>query len=217
MARAETIESVGETGGGGNDSLPRHNYCRMELPRPFQTWPGLLTTTTAVSSRGSGAMQPHHLHPLQSLYMSYPLPYLHPEGQDEPQTHRQFPALSPSPTPPPSPPRNRKEETGRAPSAFSGEQSDLDGEEQGDASSRLGPLPDLLPQNEHHHLANRGEVVQELEVRRVALQLRAIGDEYNATVLRRAHAAPHWQDWRDTCRGLLNFITQSLSTLYRLT
>lgn len=93
----------------------------------------------------------------------------------------------------------------------------MDGEESADASRRLGPLPDLLPQNEHHLMDNREEVVQELEVRRVALQLRTIGDEYNATVLRRAHAAPHWQDWRDTFRGLLNFITQSLSTLYRLT
>lgn len=208
MARAETIENVGEPGGGGTS-------CRMELPRPFQTWPGLLTTTTG----GSGAVQPHHLHPLQAIYLPYPLPYPHQEGQEEPQTQQQFPALSPSPAPPSSssPPCNRKEESGCAPSAFSGEQSDLDGEESGDASRRLGPLPDLLPQNEHRLMDHREEVVQELELRRVAHQLRAIGDEYNATVLRRAHAAPHWQDWRDTFRGLLNFITQSLSTLYRLT
>ncbi|XP_074521283.1 uncharacterized protein LOC141786575 [Halichoeres trimaculatus] len=217
MARAETIENVGETGGGGNS-------CRMELPRPFQSWPGLLTTTTtSVSSGGSGALQPHHLHPLQALYLPYPLPYPHPEGQGEPQTHQQFPALSPSPTPPPSPspPCNRKEETGCAPCAFSGEQSDLDGEEQVDASWRLGPLPDLLPQNEQRLMDDREqqeeEEAQELMVRRVAHQLRTIGDEYNATVLRRAHGVLHWQDWGDTFRGLLTFITQSLSTLYRLT
>ena len=128
MARAETIESVGETGGGGGNSpLPRHSTCSMELPRPFYNWPGLLTTTTittAGSGTGTGAI--HHLHPLQSLYLSCPLPYPHPEGQDEPQTHQQLPALSPSPTPPRSPLCNRREERGRgavAPSAFSGEQS----------------------------------------------------------------------------------------------
>ena len=65
-------------------------------------------------------------------------------------------------------------------------------EERQEASSRQGPLPDLLPQNEHpswaspHHRAPRGEAVQDLEVRRVANQLRAIGDEFNATVLLRA-------------------------------
>ncbi|XP_041668844.1 uncharacterized protein LOC121526349 [Cheilinus undulatus] len=213
MARAETIESVGETGG-------QHNTCRMELPRPFHTWPGLLSTPTITTSGiGTGDMHPHHLHPLQALYLSYPLPYPHPEGQYEPQTHQQIPALLPSRTPPPSPPCNRREERGggHVPSAFSREQSDLDREEHTDASSRLGPLPDLLPQNEHPSMALRGEAEQELEVRRVAHQLRIIGDEFNATVLRRAHAAPHWQDWRDACRGLLNFITQTLSTLYRLT
>ncbi|XP_020499176.2 bcl-2-binding component 3 [Labrus bergylta] len=226
MARAETIESVGETGGGGNSPLPGHSTCRMELPQPFHTWPGLLTTATITTtgSAGVGAgMLPHHLRPLQALYFSYPLPYPHPEGQDEPQTHQQFPALSPSPspTPPPSPPCNHREERGGggAPCAFSGEQSDSErGEEHSDASSRLGPLPDLLPQNDPHpSMALRGEAAQELEIRRVAHQLRMIGDEYNATVLRRAHAAPHWQDWRDACRGLFNFITQTLSTLYRLT
>lgn len=64
-------------------------------------------------------------------------------------------------------------------------------EELQDACSRQGPLPDLLPQNEHPswasppHRAPREEVVQELEVRRVANQLRAIGDDFNATVLHR--------------------------------
>ncbi|XP_022594287.1 uncharacterized protein LOC111216916 [Seriola dumerili] len=220
MARAETIESVRETGGGGNGPLPPQNTCRMELPRPFHTWPSLLTTTTMTT--GSGAIHPHHhhhVHPLQPLYLPYPLP-------DETQTHQQSPALLPSPMPPPSPLCRWREERGggaATPSAFSGEESDSDREEHQEASSQQAPLPDLLPQNEHpswaslHHRAPRREAVQEMGVRRVASQLRAIGDEYNARVLHRAQAAPHWQDWRDACRGLFNFVTQTLSTLYRLT
>lgn len=31
------------------------------------------------------------------------------------------------------------------------------------------------------------------------------------------HAGPPWRDWRDVCRGLVGFIAQTLSTLYRLT
>lgn len=216
MARAETIESVGETG-GANGPLPRHNTCRMELPRPFHTWPSLVTATTVNTGSGTGAgamhlhHSHHHLHPLQAVCLSYTLPYPHPEGQNEPSTHQQLP---------PSPLCNRRDERG---GGFSGEQSDSDRGEHQEACSRQGPLPDLLPQNEHpswasaRHRAPREEAAQELEVRRVANQLRAIGDEFNATVLHRAHAAPHWQDWRDACRGLFNFITQTLSTLYRLT
>ncbi|XP_028274741.1 bcl-2-binding component 3 [Parambassis ranga] len=232
MARAETIESVGETGGGGggggggNPPLPHHNSCGMELPRPLHTWPGLLATTTITTSTGAVGIHHHshhHLHPLQALYLSYPLSYPHPEGRDESHSHQQFPVSSPSPTPPPSPLCNRRGERIRgtgAPSDFSGEQSDLGME----ASSRQGPLPDLLPQNEqpsraspHHRAPRGGEAVQEMEVRRVANQLRVIGDEFNIIVLRRAHIAPHWQNWRDVCRGLLNFIAQTLSPLYRLT
>uniref|UniRef100_A0A3Q3J5Y0 BCL2 binding component 3 n=1 Tax=Monopterus albus TaxID=43700 RepID=A0A3Q3J5Y0_MONAL len=192
MARAETIESVGETG-GGNTSLPGHNTCRMELPQHFHPGPSLLTPTAITNGSRTGAIHlqhnHHHLYPLQAFYLS--LPYPHPEGQDEPQTHQQLPALLPSAA-----------------------------ERRPEASIRQEPLPDLLPQNEHpswafqHHRAARGEASQ--EVRRVASQLRAIGDDFNATVLRR-HAAPHWRDWRDACRGLVNFITQTLSTLYRLT
>ncbi|CAB1427349.1 unnamed protein product [Pleuronectes platessa] len=143
-----------------------------------------------------------------------------------PQMHQQLPALSPSSAPPSLQLCNRREERdGGAvkPCALSGEESDTDIEEHREASSQQGPLPDLLPRNElpswsaSYHRDPRREAEQELEVRRVANQLRAIGDQYNATVLRRAHAAPHWQDWRDVCRGLFNFITQSLSALYRLT
>ncbi|KAK5869167.1 hypothetical protein PBY51_010119 [Eleginops maclovinus] len=230
MARAETIESAGETEGEGGDG-PRHSTCRMELPRPFYNWPGLLTTTTITtgSVTGTGALDlhqnHHHLQPLQALYMSYPVPYPNPEVQDEPQTHQQLPALSPSPTPP-SPLCHRREERGRgavAPSVFSGEQSDSHREEPQEASSRQGPLPDLLPQNEHlswaspHHRAPGEEAVQEQDIRRVAQQLRTVGDELNTTVLHRVGLIPHWQDWRDVCRGLVNFLTQALSTLYRIT
>ncbi|XP_054456384.1 uncharacterized protein LOC129092447 [Anoplopoma fimbria] len=195
MARAETIESVGETGGrGGNDPLPRHNTCGMELPRPFYNCPGLLTTTSGVAHHSH--RNHHHLHPVQALYLSYPLPYPHPEDQDETRTHRRSPALSPSPTPPRSPLCNRRGGGDAAPSAFTGEQSDSHRDEWQDTSSRQGPLPDLLPQNELPSWASPlrralgGEAAQEVEVRRVANQLRAIGDEFNITVLHRAHAAP---------------------------
>ena len=58
-----------------------------------------------------------------------------------------------------------------------------------EAPRRRGPLPDLLPQNERpswtspRHRAPGREAVRQLEVRRLAGQLRAIGDEFNATVL----------------------------------
>lgn len=126
MARAETIESVGETGRGGNSPLPHHNTCRM-----VHTWPSLITTTaiTTGSGTGTGAIHlhhnQHHLHPLQGPYVLYPLSFPHLEGQDESQTHQQLPTLSPSPTPPPSAVCNRREERSEgavAPSALSGEQ-----------------------------------------------------------------------------------------------
>uniref|UniRef100_A0A3B4Z2P1 SKI family transcriptional corepressor 2-like n=1 Tax=Stegastes partitus TaxID=144197 RepID=A0A3B4Z2P1_9TELE len=158
MARAETIESVAETGGGANGPLP--NTCRMELPHSLHTCRRRI---------------------IRSVSATYFLNLCLPSSR-----------------------------------------ADSDREDRLQASSRQGPPPDLLPQNEHpswaspQHRAPRGEAVQELELRRVANQLRAIGDEFNATVLRR-HVAPHWQDWRDVCRGLVNFIAQTLSTLYRLT
>lgn len=75
-------------------------------------------------------------------------------------------------------------------SFFSAAGSDTDERQQ--ASSRQGPLPDLLPQNElpSWALPRHGGPLEEAEVelgfRRVATQLRAIGDELNATMLRRA-------------------------------
>ncbi|KAM4566544.1 bcl-2-binding component 3 [Odontesthes bonariensis] len=217
MARAETIETVAESGGGGGNAT-RHNACCMVLPRPLHAWPSLLTTTPSSTSTraGVGATHPHHnphnLDPFQALYQSYPLPY----PQDETQTHP-----SPSPTAPLSPLCNRREESNRdtsAPGDSSEEQSDSDREENQSPSSRQGALPDLLPQNEHPSWApSQAQAVQEMEIRRVANRLRLIGDEFNATVLRRALVAHHWRDWRGVCRGLLSFITQTLSTLYRLT
>lgn len=69
---------------------------------------------------------------------------------------------------------------------------DSDREEHQEADGGQGPLPDLLPQSEHpswvtsQNRAPRERTARELEVRRVANQLRTIGDEFNATVLHRA-------------------------------
>lgn len=219
MARAETIESVEETGGGGggggNGPLPRHT-CRMELPRPFPTWPGLLTTTTGGAGVPTGGLVHRHhgqLHPLQAVCLSYSLPYARSDGRDDTQSHRRSAATPPALTPPPSPLCDPSEGQSRG---RRGEHSD----ERPEAHSR-GPPPDLLPQNEHPSWASprpraSGEEAA-LELRRVAGQLRAIGDQFDATVRRRAHGAPHWRDWRDACRGILSFIAQTLSALYRLT
>ncbi|XP_067363651.1 bcl-2-binding component 3 isoform X2 [Channa argus] len=194
MARAETIESVRETGVGGNGPAPSPQL----LPHPHahlaQSPPHYCHHHWLWDWYRSGTGNRHHLQPLQALYLSYPLPYPHPEGQDEPQTHQQLPASLQSP-PPPLPLGNRREVRGSgptAPSALPGEQSELERGEHQEASRWQGPLPDLLHQIEHpsgpspHHRAPRREGLQELEVRRLGSQLRAIGDEFNATVLRRA-------------------------------
>lgn len=196
MARAETIESVAEAGGGGNGPLSHSNTCRMELPRPLHAWPGLLATTTIATNPGAGHVQHGRLHPLQALCMSYPLPQPHPQGRDESRTLQDFPVLPPTSTPPPTPRRD-----------VSGDQTGRDGRERRQASGQH-PAPAV---------DEAAAVAAELDVRRLAHQLRTIGDEFNATAHRRMHAAPQWREWRDVCRGLLNFITQTLSTLYRLT
>ncbi|CAN9511262.1 unnamed protein product [Ophioblennius macclurei] len=199
MARAETIESVAEAGGGGNGPLSHPNTCRMELPHPLHAWPGLLATTTistTTSNSGlhSGAMHVQHSqHPLQAFCVSYLLPHPHSQGRDEPRTHQDFPALSPTSTPPPTLLRDAL-----------GDQPDQDGRDNQQVSGQHPP-PAV------------DEAAAALNARRVAHQLRTIGDEFNATAQRRMHVAPQWQEWRDVCRGLLNFVTQTLSTLYRLT
>lgn len=61
-----------------------------------------------------------------------------------------------------------------------------------EATGEQGPLPDLPPHNEHPPLAgnqdgaSRDRAARELEARRFGHQLRAVGDEYNTIVLRRA-------------------------------
>ncbi|XP_054884949.1 uncharacterized protein LOC129359388 [Poeciliopsis prolifica] len=205
MARAETIETAGENGGGRNGPLSLHNTCRMELPQPIHNRSGPRTEPSVPST-------PPHREPLPGLYLPNRLPCSHPEG------HQQAPALSPTPS--------CRLETSRrtAGNDPSQEEPDWNNEEQQDASRRQGPLPDLLPQNENSPwdsppppLGAGGEAAQHLDVIRVASQLRMIGDQFNAMILHRAHIAPQWQDWREVCRGFLNFIAQSLSTLYRLT
>lgn len=105
MARAQTIQSAGETPAGGNSSLPCHNTCRVELPCPLHTWPGMLNSTTntpSSSGTSTGAIHIHHYHhhhhhlqPIQALYVSYPLSYSHPDDNDDPRVHQQLPAASP--------------------------------------------------------------------------------------------------------------------------
>ncbi|XP_008424868.1 bcl-2-binding component 3 [Poecilia reticulata] len=205
MARAETIETVGENGGGRNGPLSLHNTCRMELPQPLHNRPGPRTEPSVHNT-------PPHREPLLGLYLPNQLPYSHPEG------HQQPPALSPAPS-------CRLETSRRTASRDSSqEEPDSNKEEQQDASRQQGPLPDLLPQNEHsswdsppQQLGVGGEAAQQLDVIRVAGQLRMIGDQFNAMILHRAHIAPQWQDWREVCLGFLDFVAQSLSTLYRLT
>lgn len=67
----------------------------------------------------------------------------------------------------------------------------LDQETQEEPCNRQGPLPDLLPQTEHlsrlsSPLRGPNDLTLQLRVRRTAIQLRTIGDEFNATLLHRA-------------------------------
>ncbi|KAJ7995211.1 hypothetical protein DPEC_G00242190 [Dallia pectoralis] len=81
------------------------------------------------------------------------------------------------------------------------------------------PLPDLLPQRERSPRASpqpRGPRrvdpwLEDEVVERIAHQLRRIGDDLNATTLQRVR-----QDWRGLYLGVLNFLSDTLSTLYRL-
>lgn len=107
MARAETIESVGETGIGINGLFSQHSTCCMELTGPLHTWPGLLSTTAIIISSGTGT-SPMDLHHITS--------FLHAEGQDQPQFHHQVPTLSSLPLPH----HNQQEEFDEG---FPGEQS----------------------------------------------------------------------------------------------
>ncbi|KAI4815810.1 hypothetical protein KUCAC02_005937, partial [Chaenocephalus aceratus] len=163
------------------------------------------------SGEQSGSLSPCHSVSLSNrpLHQQRPPPYLPPA----------YPAQTPTAA-------NRIEDVSKSavfklPWQQASTRSEREPQE---ASSRQGPLPDLLPQNEQlswasppRHGAPGGEAVQVQVIRRVAHQLRAMGDEINATVLHRAGAVPLWQDWRDVCRGFFHFLTQTLSTLYRIT
>lgn len=177
----------------------------MEVPPPY-TWSGSTTATT------------QHLHPFQPS----PLPLSTNPGHP-------FQASLPPPAPPGPPPGiQREERAAPLPRSLSqdtsrGERTASDREHQQSPRQRA-PLPDLLPRGERPLRASArprapGEEAEprvEEELRRVGYQLRTIGDHLNATILQRAEGAPQWQDWRGACRGLLTFITDTLSTLYRL-
>ncbi|CAL8352477.1 unnamed protein product [Lota lota] len=227
MARAETLESAGAGGGGGGGGrggaegerggpLVRASSCRMELPRPgFEPWSGLLTTTTTSTSTSTiYSLHQSQNHPLHTLPLPHPRAMLHHGGP-------------PQPPPPLAPCTRRKEEeerpwaedrvcSGEPPAERTGSGR----EERQESSREQGPLPDMQPQDEQPcwGLARRGfpgEAVEEEGIRRVAHRLIAIGDQINTTVLHRA-AAPQWRDFRSACLQLLNFVSQTFNTLYRL-
>ncbi|XP_013887815.1 bcl-2-binding component 3 isoform X2 [Austrofundulus limnaeus] len=99
MARAETIETVGEHEVVGNGPVPCHNTCRMEVPRPLHDWPGALITTPRSTRSGSAIVRHryHHLEPFQVLNLSYPPAFPGLEGRE------QLRRASTRVTPPPSP------------------------------------------------------------------------------------------------------------------
>lgn len=123
MARAETIESAGETGIGRNGLFSQHSTCCLELARPLQTGPGRLSTAPITYSSGTDTspMHRHHnghsLQSLQAVCVSNPFMYLHPEDQDQPSSYQQLPSSSSAPFPLPLHYRGGNDE------GFAGEQS----------------------------------------------------------------------------------------------
>ncbi|KAF7700006.1 hypothetical protein HF521_002964 [Silurus meridionalis] len=91
-------------------------------------------------------------------------------------------------------------------------------------SRRQQPLPDLLPESSSSsgQSSRRGSgaveesVEEEQVVGRVAIQLRTIGDEMNAVYLHRMNEGAQWQNWRGLYRGLVAFLSDTISTLYQL-
>lgn len=108
MARAKTIEAVGENEVGRNGPLPFHNTCcRMEVPRPLHNWPPTLGTAARTTGSGPGVAAVHlhaRLEPLQALNL---LPVPHPEGPEETQQ------VLPLSTPPSSPVGDQRDESSR--------------------------------------------------------------------------------------------------------
>lgn len=101
---------------------------------------------------------------------------------------------------------------------------DSDSAEHPEAVGEQGPLPDLLPHNEHpppaanQDGASRERAVRQLEARRLADQLRAVGDEYNAMVLRRAvrvtfHLQPKIRLFVSPCVTLRNGSVASVASV----
>uniref|UniRef100_A0A672QNY7 BCL2 binding component 3 n=1 Tax=Sinocyclocheilus grahami TaxID=75366 RepID=A0A672QNY7_SINGR len=84
------------------------------------------------------------------------------------------------------------------------------------------PLPDLLPDSHSSSedstssssTAEDDPRLEEQAVERVAIQLRAIGDEMNAVFLQR-NAVPGWQNWRDLYHGLFAFVADTINALYQ--
>ncbi|CAB1348727.1 unnamed protein product [Coregonus sp. 'balchen'] len=186
MARPQTESGVDRHGRG------RLNRCSMEVQRP-DTWPG-----------GSN-------HPLQAAYhKSY---QLLPNMDTQPRQGSPPPQPQREASPPPS---AHPLDTPRRAS------TDPDREHQ-DTTAR-DPLPDLLPQRERSHQASPqhralGVADPQLEdevVELVANQLKRIGDDLNTTILQRMGGIPQRQGWRGLCLGVLNFLSDTLSTLHRL-
>ncbi|KAM8853430.1 bcl-2-binding component 3 [Synchiropus picturatus] len=190
MARAETIENVGEATIGINRRLQQR--CHMDLPvGSDRACPGLLAASSPLSGTCRGSPAPR-LRSLEGLSQS--LSQASPPNEEQPKHLH-----------PPSGPLNLPPSDGvmDPASAFSPERT---------GPCRLGPLPDLLPQTEHPPAPAQA---REQSVRRVAIQLRTIGDQFHAAVVRE-RGAPYWPDVEEACRGLLNFLTQTLRALCRL-
>ncbi|XP_041731626.2 bcl-2-binding component 3 [Coregonus clupeaformis] len=186
MARPHMESGVDRHGRG------RQHTCRMEVQRP-DTWPG-----------GSN-------HPLQAAHRQscQLLPNMDTQPrQDSPPPQPQREAFPPASAHPLDSPRRAS--------------TDPDIEHQ-DTTAR-DPLPDLLPQRERSPQASPqhrapGVADPRLDdevVERLANQLKRIGDDLNATILQRMGGIPQRQDWRGLCLGVLNFLLDTLSTLYRL-
>uniref|UniRef100_A0A8C7JGG0 BCL2 binding component 3 n=2 Tax=Oncorhynchus kisutch TaxID=8019 RepID=A0A8C7JGG0_ONCKI len=186
MARPQTESGVDHHGRG------RQHSCRMEVQRP-DTWPG-----------GSN-------NPLQAAY--HQSCQLLPNMDTQPRQGSLPPQPQREASPPPS--THPLDTPTRA-------STDPDRELQ-DTTAR-DPLPDLLPQRERSPQASpqhRAPVVADPRldnevVERVANQLKRIGDDLNATILQRMGGIPQRQDWRGLCLGVLNFLSDTLSILYRL-
>ncbi|XP_019905029.2 bcl-2-binding component 3 isoform X2 [Esox lucius] len=170
-------------------SRGRQHSCRMEVHRP-DAWPG-----------GS-------LHPHQAGY----------------QTYQQYPNMNSQPSQDHAPPGREAPLPPSAPLQDTPGRESTDPERERHGTTDREALPDLLPQRERspqaspqHRAPRRADLWWDDEVaERVAHQLRRIGDDLNATFVQRVDDVPQRQDWRGLCLGVLHFLSDTLSTLYRL-